>query len=167
MILRGNEQTQKTLFNLRFSSPVDFKPNCNKPVCTENVSGERVQFDLSVTASPDQSLQGYEGIFAYDPNSNSYQWQILPVNTKGRESRANTDSGDFEDSFQEEGTAVTGSGSFINRYICNSSRQKKCVSVCGRFRDEITKLCRSIVCFYKNKNDNKIALVPRRIVRYS
>lgn len=115
MILRGNEQTQKTLFNLRFSSPVDFKPNCNKPVCQENVSGERVQFDLSVTATPDQSLQGYEGIFAYDPNSNSYQWQILPVNTKGRESRANTDSGDFEDSFQEEGNAVIESGSFINR----------------------------------------------------
>lgn len=81
MILRCSESTQKALFKVGFSSPLEFRAH-QSPESRD--SFERVQFDFSVSTSPEQSMKGYEGLFAFDPVSNSYKWQIFPVGPKDR-----------------------------------------------------------------------------------
>lgn len=57
---------------------------------------ERVQFDFSVFSNPDRTIDGIEGVFAYDPATNSYRWQIYSVSPRDRSEfpTNNHDSGD-------------------------------------------------------------------------
>lgn len=80
MILRCNDNSHRTMFNLRVSSPVEFRKDLNKPPDKDNV--EKVHFDFSLSTTPEQSMKGYEGVFAFDPDSNAYKWQIYPVDAK-------------------------------------------------------------------------------------
>lgn len=87
MILRCSETIQRPLFKVGFSSPVEFGAH-KSPESRE--SFERVHFDFSVSASPETSMKGYEGLFAFDPVSNSYKWQIYPVDPKDRHVQCRT-----------------------------------------------------------------------------
>ena len=47
-------------------------------------SGERVQFDISVCANHEMTIDGFEGVFAYDQKTKTYRWQLFTVSPNGR-----------------------------------------------------------------------------------
>ena len=81
MILRGSDGTLKSYSTQK----EDFDGAGEKPklVYSNHTSPGRgdcevVKFDFSVT-SPEKSINGFQGVFAFDQKTKSYRWQICSV----------------------------------------------------------------------------------------
>ncbi|KAL4232374.1 hypothetical protein ACF0H5_009942 [Mactra antiquata] len=93
MILRGADVSARPV-SVTMKSLVPFKidnetrePAVSYSAANNNNHGpcERVQFDFSLSATPERGVNGFEGVFSYDQNSKSYRWQIYSLSGQPKE----------------------------------------------------------------------------------
>ena len=118
MILRCNEASTKSTFQVGFSSPVEFRGSTSTD-SKDTSNFERVLFDFSVNTSPEKPMSGYEGVFAFDNDSNSYKW-IFPMDlqhkcTNDTNVEPSSCCVEREEHCAEEQKS-SGSDSYIDRY---------------------------------------------------
>lgn len=91
MILRGSDHSppQRSHVNVRFAAApfMEFDRRNRHRINVDDGNREIVQIDFNLSTSPDgsRSVDGFEGVFAFDHKTKSYKWQIYPSSKKGLE----------------------------------------------------------------------------------
>jgi hypothetical protein len=82
MILRGTETVRSPTVTVSYKNITPFSKVDLSYQKTPLGRGERVQFDISVCPKHEKSIDGFEGVYAYDHETQTYRWQLFTVSPK-------------------------------------------------------------------------------------